>query len=234
MDQKQKFTGDRKAPMRSPTAAAEKKLIEACTPRFPGWIQTHHLTLLTLLWSAGLVFFGWLAQESRHWLWLASLMIFLQWFTDAFDGAIGRYRNTGLKRWGYYMDHMLDYIFMACVFMQYGFLMEPDSRALLFVLTLLYGGFEVNSWLEYGATGQFRITQMGVGPTEIRIAFIVINTVVIFAGVGWLEAALPWVLVVGALMFAWIVWNTSRKIWAIDMEHKQSEGERYIDLGNRP
>ena len=89
------FTGDRKAPMRSPLADLEHRLIEAWAPRFPRWIEGYHLTLLTIPWTLGLLAAGWLGRQSLQWLWLSSAMLFLQWFTDSFDGKLGRLRDTG-------------------------------------------------------------------------------------------------------------------------------------------
>ena len=216
------FTGDRHAPMRSPLATLERRFVDYWTPRFPCLIETHHLTMLTLLWSAIVVLAGWLVVRtgSRHWLWLSSLMLFLQWFTDSFDGSVGRYRDTGLRRWGFYMDHFLDYVFMACVFGQYAFLVPPHSAPLILVMVPLYGAFEVNSWLEYGATGEFHITYGGVGPTEIRLAFILLNTVIIFTGAEWLAQVVPWMIAAGLIGLAFIVARTQKKIWRLDMAEK--------------
>jgi len=91
--EKRGFGGDKKLPMNSLLARYEKRFIDGNVQRFPNWIEGYHLTLTTLLWSAGLIVFGWLARISYHWLWGSSLMLFLQWFTDSFDGALGRHRN---------------------------------------------------------------------------------------------------------------------------------------------
>lgn len=216
------FTGSTHAPMRSPLAAAERRFIDANLHRIPPWIGSHHLTLLTLAWSALLVAAAALARAtgSLHWFWLSSLMIFLQWLTDSFDGSLGRARGAGLRRWGYHMDHFLDYIFMACVCGHYALVAGWPGAVWFLLLVPLYAAFEVNSWLEFGATGLFKITYAGLGPTEIRIFFIGVNTAVIFAGIGWAVAALPWFLAVLALLLVAVVWRTQRAIWAMDMAEK--------------
>ncbi|MCK5801760.1 MAG: hypothetical protein KAI66_02960 [Lentisphaeria bacterium] len=227
MGESQRFTGDKHAPMKSPLAGPETRLINAWTPRFPRWIETYHLTMMTVAWSLLLLLAGWLAARTgcRHWLWLSSVMLALQWFTDAFDGSIGRYRDTGLRRWGFYMDHFLDYIFMACVFGHYAFLLPPPSASLVLVMVPVYGAFEVNSWLEYGATGEFHITYGGVGPTELRLVFILLNTVIIFAGTAWIAPVLPWALGASLAMLPVLVFKTQRKIWAMDMREKAERTE---------
>lgn len=222
------FTGDKKEPLVSPLAALEKRFVEANVDRFPRWVETQHLTLLTLLWSALLLFAAWQASlGSRHWLWLSSLMLALQWFTDCFDGAIGRRRNAGLRRWGFYMDHFLDYVFMACVCGQYAFLVDGAARIWFLLLVPTYAAFEVNSWLEYGATGKFRITYHGFGPTEIRLFYILVNTAIIVAGTQWLAWVAPWLVLLQLPVLAWTVYGTQQRIWAQDMAEKaEAEGRK--------
>jgi len=109
----QEFGGDKKLPMKTLLAKYEKKFIDSNVSKFPGWVQGYHLTLMTIPFSAGLIIFGYLAKNNFTWLWLSSLMLFLQWFTDSFDGALGRFRDTGIPKWGFFMDHFLDFVFMS-------------------------------------------------------------------------------------------------------------------------
>ncbi|MCL5269294.1 MAG: hypothetical protein M1457_01765 [bacterium] len=214
------FTGDKKVPLRSPLAEIEHRVIQANVGRFPAWIEGYHLTLLTIAWTVGLIVFGWLARRNHHWLWGSSLMLFLQWFTDSFDGALGRRRDTGIPRWGFFMDHFLDFIFMSAVFVGYAFLFTGPARDLLYLLMLVYGAMMVSSFLAYGATGQFKITYLGVGPTEIRLLLIVLNTALIAWGITWLAAALPGVLAAMVAGLCFIVHRTQKWIWSIDMDEK--------------
>ena len=227
--ERQEFAGDKKAPLVSPLAAVEKRFVTYYAVKFPAWIEGYHLTLMTLAWTAGLILFGWLGRRSLHWLWLSSLMLFLQWFTDCFDGALGRLRETGLRRWGYYMDHFLDYLFMSAIFIGYTFLVGPDSQFLLFILMLLYGAMMVHSFLEYGATNRFKITYLGLGPTEVRLLFIILNTLIIFWGPGLLVRILPWMAAVFALALCLIVYRSQKAIWALDMEEKKKRKNEATD-----
>lgn len=221
----QAFGGDKKAPMVSPLAAVEKRFIQANWSRFPAWIEGYHLTMLTIAWTLGMVLFGWLASGHVHWLWASSLMLFLQWFTDSFDGALGRNRGTGLIRWGFYMDHFLDFMFMSAIFIGYAFLVPPVSQFWLFLFMLVYGAMMVNSFLTFGATNEFQITYLGTGPTEIRLFFIMINTGIIYGGTGWFMAALPWAVGLCFSILCLIVCQTQRRIWDIDMANKAASGK---------
>ena len=213
---------DKKAPMKTLLSAPEKKFIMWLAPKFPAWTTSRMLTMMTVLWTLGVIGFGMLAGRTGnlHWLWLSSVMIFMQWFTDCFDGAIGRARNEGLIKWGFYMDHFLDFVFMCAILVGYSYLFQDTSRQIVFFLIPVFGSFLTNSYLGFAATNEFKITFLGAGPTEARIGFIVLNTALILGGVRWLEAALPWVLGGSLVLLCVVVLRSSRYIWQLDMEAK--------------
>jgi archaetidylinositol phosphate synthase len=215
-----KFGGDKKLPMRTFLATWEKKFIDANVSKFPRWIEGYHLTLMTIFWSAGLIAFGYLAKNNLSWLWMSSLMLALQWFTDCFDGALGRHRDTGIPKWGYYMDHLLDFVFMCSIFIGYSFLLQGADKTFIYLLMLVFGFFMVNSFLSFGSTGEFKITYLGTGPTEIRIWFIVLNCLIIFFGTGWIEKLLVYILVLAVILLCVVVYRTQKYIWGIDMSDK--------------
>ncbi len=215
------FQGDKKLPLRSPLAKAEKRLIDWLVPRFPRWIEGYHLTLTTILWSAGLILFGYLARWSLHWLWLASLMLALQWFTDCFDGALGRYRDTGIPKWGYFMDHFLDFVFMCSALLGYALLFDGLHRLLFLILIPIFGAFMVNSYLSFAATSEFKITFLGTGPTELRLALIVLNTAIILFGTAFVRKALPFALPLAGIVLVMVVFRTQKYVWHIDMEDRR-------------
>lgn len=216
------FGGDKKLPMNSLLARHEKRFINGNVQRFPNWIEGYHLTLTTFLWSAGLIVFGWLAGSSYHWLWGSSLMLLLQWFTDSFDGALGRHRDTGIPRWGYYMDHFLDFVFMSSVLIGYSFLFDGASRQMIYLFIPVAGCFIVSSYLAFGATGEFKVTYLGSGPTEVRIYFIILNFCIILFGVGWIEKILVYLFAATMIVLCIIIYRTQKYIWRIDMAEKRS------------
>jgi phosphatidylglycerophosphate synthase len=219
------FGGDKKLPMKSLLARYERKLIDNSVHRFPHWIEGYHLTLMTIPWSIGLIIFGWLARNNHHWLWGSSLMLFLQWFTDSFDGALGRYRDTGIPRWGYYMDHFLDFIFVSSVLIGYSFLLDGLNKQIVYLLIPISGCFMVSSYLAFGATNEFKITYLGAGPTEIRIYFIILNCLIIWFGIGWIEKTLVYILIISIAVLCIVVYRTQKYIWKIDMAEKGTNRE---------
>jgi phosphatidylglycerophosphate synthase len=202
-------------------ARAEKRMVNYLVPRLPSFIETHHLTLLTLLWSAGIIVGSLLARENLHWLWLVSGFILLQYLSDVLDGAVGRHRDTGLVKWGYYMGHLLDYVFLASIIAGYGLLLSEIPWYWFLALMALGGAFMVNMFLSFAVTNEFRISVLKVGPTEMRLFFILVNTAIVLFGTGWVETSLPFMtaLLTGAL--AWVVFGTQKYIWKLDMEWKK-------------
>lgn len=220
MESGEKFAGDKKVGV-SLLGNLEKKFIQKYVGRVPKFLETYHLTLLTIPWCVGIIVFSYLAQWNIYWMWFTSLMIILQYLTDAFDGAVGRLRNTGLIKWGYYMDHFLDYIFLCSILIGYSFLFNDEYNSLFFVLAI-FGAFMVNSYLSFASTNEFKIEYLRVGPTEIRLLFIFINTMIIIVGNTHLRWSLPWVLVFSLCGLCLVVYKTQKYIWKKDMELKNN------------
>ena len=201
-------------------AQAERRMVNWLVPMVPRFIETYHLTLMTLIWSLGIAVAGFLARGNLHWLWLVSFFIFLQYVSDVLDGAVGRYRDTGLVKWGYYMDHFLDYVFLSSVIVVYG-LVLPDLHWLWFYgLIVLGGAFMVNTFLAFAATNELRISVLKFGPTEARLFFIVVNTAIILFGAGWARILVPVVTLSLTTLLIYLVIRTQKNIWSIDMELK--------------
>ena len=216
------FQGDKKFG-RSLLAAPEERFRQWLLPMVPPWLETYHLTATTVLWSILVLLFSFLARHNVHWMWLTSLMIVMQYVTDLLDGAVGRQRDTGLIKWGFYMDHFLDYIFLCSMLVGYGWLFPQHYGLLLLLVLMTFGAFMVNSFLSFAATNQFRIAYLGVGPTEIRIAFIVVNALICFLNPEYVRAALPYVLGFAVFGLFVTVVRTQKELWDADMKEKGRE-----------
>lgn len=201
--------------------APERRFVARYVTRVPGWLETYHLTLLTLVWSGAIMGFGWIARGNIHWLWLVSVMIVGQYVTDLFDGAVGRHRDTGLVRWGFFMDHFLDYVFLCALIIAYYFVAPEGNAKWFMALLALTGAHMTHSFLAFAATNEFRIAFHGIGPTEMRLAFIGVNAFIIFTWPRYYEYTLPALTVLVAVALVFVVWNTSRMLWRMDMEAKR-------------
>ena len=192
----QEFAGDKKELVHF-LVPYEKKFIDAVLPYIPSQISTVHLTLMTIFWSAGIVMAGYLAKADMRWLLLFSFFIFLQYITDMLDGAIGRKRNTGLIKWGFYMDHFLDYVFLSAIVIGYSFLLPPSYLLWSLFALAFSAGFMVHTLMDFAITNHFKISFSYFGVSEARLVLIIINVILIILGKELLIQVFPFF--VGAL-----------------------------------
>ena len=213
------FKGDQKVG-KSVLMRWENNFRNYWVPKLPSWIETWHLTYLTLIWSALILVFSWKARENLEWLWLVSLMILAQYVSDLFDGALGRYRKTGLIKRGYYMDHLLDYVFQSCIVAGY-MMIAPEGLTWYFVgILIVAGAYMVNAFLSFAATNAFEIYFFGIGPTEIRFLIITLNTCIIFLGTDWWPTTVPVCFCAMLAGFIALAYRTHKMLWALDMKKK--------------
>jgi phosphatidylglycerophosphate synthase len=212
------FAGDKKTGQ-SLLGPVERRFIDWAVPKIPRPVMSHHLTALTAIWSAGAVLFGWLATDDLAWLNGVSVVVFLQWLTDSLDGSLGKYRKQGLVKWGFYMDHLLDLVFAGAIVIAYSFLVTAEWLEFLFlVLLLITCATMAVSFLSFAATNQFQIAYYGIGPTEIRIGYVALNTFVWLVGTEIFSWGVPVIVALNAVAFLVMATQTSRNLWAIDFD----------------
>jgi hypothetical protein len=149
-------------------------------------------------------------------------MVFMQYVTDHYDGKVGKYRGTGLVRWGYYMDHLLDYFWLCSIIVGYAFILPERSRYQILILLVIVSGYEVSTFLALTATDRFKISYLRLGPTEFRIAIIIINALLVQYGTRKMIGGLKYVNIGGAIGLALVVYRTHKAIWALDMKQKRA------------
>ena len=209
----------------SPFYPLENKFRRYVVPKIPNFLETYHFTFSTILWSAFVIVFGYLASKNILWLLAFSFAILMQWVTDLLDGEVGRYRNTGLVKWGFFADHFLDYLFLASLLLGYHFLFlgEPAYNPMLLLgISFLSVGFLVISYLHFAATKNFAIAVSKIyGPSEMRFSLIIFNFALIFFGASYfMKFMLPF-LIIEAVFLIVIFYFVQRKIWRLDMKIKR-------------
>lgn len=221
MIETQEFAGAHKT-NNSFLSPLERRLAPLVIPRIPSWLETQHLTMLTLIWSLLILVFSALAARNLRWLWLVSVMIFLQWVTDHYDGKVGKYRNSGLVRWGYYMDHLLDYFFLCSVLLGYAFILPERSRLQLLLMLALFAAFDFSTFLAFSATEKLKISYLKFGPTEFRLALIIINALLIKFGTKHMIGGLKWVNAGAVVGLCVLIYSTQKRIWQLDMASREA------------
>lgn len=163
------------------TAAAEKRLLVAMCDRMPARVNSDHLTAVGLLGSFG-VFAGFaLSRLSPGWLALSIAGIVLNWFGDSMDGTLARVRHRERPRYGFYIDHSVDVIAEALVFLGLG--VSPYVRLDIACLALIgYLALSVEVFIRSFTDGVFRISFSKLGPTEMRLILVAVILTMLFAG----------------------------------------------------
>jgi phosphatidylglycerophosphate synthase len=159
-------------------AAAEKRTLIWLAERLPRWINSDHLTLLALasMAAAGAAFWA-----ARYWLPALALVVValaVNWFGDSLDGTVARVRKHERPRYGFYVDHVLDIVGITLLVggLTLSGFMSP-LVALAFLVAYLLVAAEV--FLATAVNGQFRMSFLNVGPTELRI-LLSIGTLTLF------------------------------------------------------
>jgi phosphatidylglycerophosphate synthase len=116
-----------------------------------------------------------LSNGSRAWLWVASALLVVHWIGDSLDGTLARVRNIQRPRYGYYLDHLVDAVSTALIGLGLGLspylLLSIGALIVVAYLTL-----SINVYLESYALGRFSIGYGLIGPTEVRLILVALNT----------------------------------------------------------
>jgi phosphatidylglycerophosphate synthase len=144
----------------------------------PQFMGTKTLTFMSLFSSILVFCCYYFASSSIILVLYASVFILSQWIFDCLDGTIGRLRKEGLVRWGFYMDHLFDLVFMSSIIIGWIILM-PEARIGLILLYFICVLFMASSFLMFGAdqehSGWYNISFLGVSPIEFRMLAIIFN-----------------------------------------------------------
>lgn len=156
----------------------EKKALVWLAERLPQWVTSDMLTLAGVL-GAFLTGLGFaLTHYGIGWLWLSSAGLVINWYGDSLDGTLARVRNRQRPLYGYYLDHTVDCINEAFMFVGAGLSPLVDFNLALAVF-ILYLCLTVNVSINAHLKSEFRLTYAKLGPTEFRLIIIVVNTLLI-------------------------------------------------------
>lgn len=198
-------------------APFERRFADWLVPLVPRFVGAHHLTMATAVWSALVLLTSWLtATHGARWLAATSGLIVVQYVTDAIDGKVGKTRGAGLVRWGYYMDHFLDHVFLCSILVGYALLLPADRQFVMVLVIAVSSGFMVSAFLARAVTGELPISYLHLGPIEMRLIFIAINTWLMTWGRGYMVAVVPYVVAAAVVVLATLVYRTQRMLWRLD------------------
>ena len=163
------------------TARGERRLLNRLCRALPAWMMPDHLSAIGFFGAAvsGLSYVA--ANGSPWFFWLSSVGLLINWFGDSLDGSLARYRKTERPRYGYFVDHSLEVINYCCLFVGLGLSPYiPMNVALIALIGILL--MHVYTLMSNHLSENFNATVFNLGPTELRLVFVYLNTVMFFRG----------------------------------------------------
>src|SRR6266436_9530630 len=161
-------------------AGVERRVLQALAARVPRTIRSNHLTVIGILGAVGTGAAYALTRYDPAWLWVASLMLAINWLGDSLDGTLARVRGTQRPKYGYYVDHVVDAFSTAVIGLGIGLSPYVDL-GLALGLVVVYLALSINVYLESSVFGVFKISYGRIGPTEVRLLLVFLNTVLALA-----------------------------------------------------
>jgi archaetidylinositol phosphate synthase len=160
-------------------AVLERPALAWLAARMPQWVTPDRLTGIGVL-GALMIFLGY-AGSARYpeLLWIATLGFAVNWFGDSLDGSLARYRNIERPRYGFYLDNSLDVL--GQLLLAIGFWLSGILRPELALLGLcVFYMMSILTLIRAQVSGEFSMDYGGIGTTEMRVFFIILNILVFF------------------------------------------------------
>jgi phosphatidylglycerophosphate synthase len=162
-------------------ASFEKRVLPKMAAALPSWVMPDHLTMLGMCASVGIGASYLLTNRSELWLWAASGFLVVQWFGDSLDGSLARYRKIERPRYGFYLDHLTDAF--STVIIGLGLGLSPYMLlAVGLSIVIAYLVLSINVYLETHVFGEFSFGYGMLGPTEVRVVLLALNTTALLLG----------------------------------------------------
>lgn len=204
-------------------AAMERRLLTWLCARMPRWVTPDLLTALGMV-GAFAIFAGY-AASSLHvsWLWLSIGGYVLQWFGDSMDGSLARFRHIERPSYGYFIDHSCDGL--ATLLILAGMGASPYIRMDVAMVALAgYLLLSIHAYLAARVVGEFKLSYLAAGPTELRLMLIGLTLAMMLLGYapgifGPISGFDLFVGIVGAilvLLFVIQTLSTARRLAIVD------------------
>jgi archaetidylinositol phosphate synthase len=162
-------------------AASERRLLNWICARLPDWVTPDQLTAVGFCGSLMISACYWLSNQSAAWLWFAIAGYFINWFGDSLDGSIARFRKIERPKYGYFIDHSADSLANTILVLGLGSSPYVSVEIALFAL-IGYLLLSIHTFLAARVMGEFRLSYLSGGPTELRLVLIAMTLCMIYFG----------------------------------------------------
>lgn len=162
-------------------ARGERRVLNWICPRLPRWVTPDRLTILGFIGALMIAAGYMLCWLDPTWLALSLIGYVVHWFGDSLDGSLARWRKIERPSYGYFVDHSVDGL--ATLVMVGSIGLSPYMRfdvALLGVVGYLL--LSIHSYLAAKVIGEFRLSYMAGGPTELRLMLMTMTVLMPIVG----------------------------------------------------
>jgi archaetidylinositol phosphate synthase len=160
----------------------ERPTLQWLAAHMPAWVTPDTCTLVGVFGSLAVTLSYILSGYDSNFLWLASLGFIINWLGDSLDGTLARYRRIERPIYGFFVDHTIDAFSVSIIVLGLG--LTPYVSFNIACLTLIaYLLMCVLVFVRTSAIGEFKISYGRLGPTEIRVFAVFLNTCMYFGGV---------------------------------------------------
>lgn len=167
----------------------ERPALQWLASHLPAWATPDMMTVTGIFGSLVILLGYALCLYRPAFLWLASLGFVINWFGDSLDGTLARYRHIERPKYGFYIDHVTDVLTEIITFLGLG--LTPYIKfSVASVCCITYVAMSVLVYVRMNVIGEFKISYSKLGPTEIRLLAILLNTGMYFIGVRTFELTL--------------------------------------------
>jgi phosphatidylglycerophosphate synthase len=206
----------------------ERPTLRWLSATIPSWVSPDMLTALGFL--GGLIAAGGyaLAAIDARMLWVASAGIVINWYGDSLDGNVARARGIERPRYGFFLDNAVDAVEYAIFAVGMGLSGYVRWELVLAALAAFYA-LMLLGLLKSRVMDVFQISFGGMGLTEVRLAFILVNAAMYFVpptqfAIGHIETTYPNIISafwIGTQVVTFVVVTTStlRVLRAQDPPH---------------
>ena len=164
-------------------AAKERRLLNWLCAQMPPWVTPDRLTALGMI-GAVMIFLGYVGSNLHSsWLLLAIAGYVVQWFGDSMDGSIARFRRIERPSYGYFIDHSCDGF--ATLLILAGIGLSPFVTMDVAMVALAgYLLLSIHAYLSARVLGEFKLSYLAAGPTELRLMLIGLTVMMMVLGSG--------------------------------------------------
>jgi archaetidylinositol phosphate synthase len=160
-------------------APIESRAVQGFAVRMPTWVTPNYLTALGFV-GAVIAFVGYaLVPIHPGLVWVATAGLAINWLGDSVDGALARHRGIERPRFGFFLDNAIDVLeqFLVVLGLALSGILKSDlallGLAVFFMMSIL-------TLLRDKVVGEFMLAYNGIGLTELRVMFAIINAMVSF------------------------------------------------------